>query len=57
MDEHLSKNAKGITCILPVGKAGGLIRTLKSEKNVITARVNHARGTGRITPLAYRGIG
>ncbi len=56
MSEKLLTDAKMITCILPAGKSASLMRTLKKEKGIITARVNHARGTGRLTPLAYRGI-
>ncbi len=53
----LQQDARLISCILPAGKAMDLLRTLKKERNIIAARVNHARGTGRITPLAYRGVG
>ena len=34
-----------------------LLRQLKQEMGIITANFNHARGSGRLTPLAYRGIG
>lgn len=34
-----------------------LLKQLKQELGVITANFNHARGSGRLTPLAYRGIG
>ncbi len=30
---------------------------LKSRYGIITANMNFARGVGRLTPLAYRGIG
>jgi nitrogen regulatory protein PII len=30
---------------------------LKSKFGIITANINFARGLGRLTPLAYRGIG
>lgn len=56
MNQELLSHAKMITCILPAGKSAALIRALKKEKGIITAGVNHARGTGRLTPLAYRGI-
>lgn len=48
---------KLITCILPIGCASALIRSLKEEKGIDTANVNHARGTGRLTPHRERGIG
>ena len=34
-----------------------LLKQLKQEMGIITANFNHARGSGRLTPLAYRGIG
>ena len=48
---------KLITCILPQGKATPLLRYLKDEWGVVEANATHARGTGRITPLAFRGVG
>ncbi len=50
-------NQKLITCILPKGICLGVIKSLKDEKGIITANVNTARGLGKLTPLAYRGVG
>ena len=48
---------KLITCILPKGRATGVVEQLRSEHNILSANINNARGVGKITPLAYRGIG
>ena len=48
---------KLITCVLPKGIAANVIEQLKSEHGIYTANKNNARGVGKITPLAYRGIG
>lgn len=48
---------KLITCILPKGIASGVVEKLRSEHNIISANIYNARGVGKITPLAYRGIG
>ena len=48
---------KLITCILPKGKAKPVIQALKDEKANISANVISARGVGKISPLALRGIG
>ena len=53
----LAPESKLITCVLPHGHAMPVIRMLKSEFGLLTANVNHARGSGRLTPLAYRGAG
>ena len=50
-------NQKLITCILPKGIAKGVVERLKTEQGIMTANINNARGVGKITPLAYRGIG
>ena len=34
-----------------------VLKSLKEEKGIITANVNTARGLGKLTPLAYRGVG
>ncbi len=34
-----------------------LIKQLKLQLGIISANFNHARGSGRFTPLAYRGVG
>src|SRR3990172_1439822 len=52
-----STQHKLITGILKKGKGiDGLIK-LKDEKSIITANVDSARGMGRLTPEAHRGIG
>ena len=48
---------KFITCILPKGIASNVVKQLKTEHGIISANINNARGVGKITPLAYRGIG
>lgn len=49
--------AKVIICILPHGKSMPVLKRLRSELDIVSANVNHARGSGRLTPLAYRGVG
>jgi nitrogen regulatory protein PII len=46
-----------ITCIFSKGIAMKVVEALKSDKGIIATNVNNARGVGKITPLAYRGIG
>ena len=53
----LIKNQKLITCILPKGICLDVVKSLKEEKGIVTANVNTARGLGKLTPLAYRGVG
>lgn len=48
---------KLITCILPHGRALAVLEALKEELGILTATMYHARGTGRMTPLAWRGVG
>ena len=48
---------KLITCILPKGQAPSILKKLRDEKGINRANINSARGMGKITPLAYRGIG
>jgi nitrogen regulatory protein PII len=50
-------NNKLITCVLPKGLALPLLEKLRNEKNIVRANINSGRGMGKITPLAYRGIG
>lgn len=57
MDTLHFPNEKLITCILPKGLALPLLKKLKDEKNINKANINSGRGMGKITPLAYRGIG
>lgn len=52
-----NKSSKLITGILPGGKAMEVLKKLKEEKGIITAQVNTARGMGKLTPRAYRGVG
>lgn len=52
----LNQGYKLITCILPKGISKDVVKQLKSEKGIMTANINNARGVGKITPLAYRGI-
>ncbi|MEM7417303.1 MAG: P-II family nitrogen regulator [Gemmatimonadota bacterium] len=53
----LLEGEKLITCILPHGRAMPVLEALKEELGLITATLHHARGTGRMTPLAWRGVG
>lgn len=48
---------KLITCVLPVGVAMPVVRKLKSEKGVVTANVNNARGVGKLTAREHRRLG
>ena len=50
-------NQKLITCILPKGICFDVEKSLKEEKGIVTANVKTARGLGKLTPLAYRGVG
>ena len=56
MDISTFKNDKLITCILPKGLALPVLIKLRDEKNINRANINSARGMGKITPLAYRGV-
>ncbi|MBI2993613.1 MAG: hypothetical protein HYY48_05485 [Gammaproteobacteria bacterium] len=47
---------KLITCILPHGIALDVLKKLKDEKGIIEASVSNARGMGKLTPLAHRGL-
>jgi hypothetical protein len=48
---------KLITCIVPHGRALPVLKTLNDEHGIITANIYHARGSGRMTPMAWRGVG
>ena len=48
---------KLITCIVPKGKAARVLTGLKTEKGIVTARSSFARGGGRLTSFAERGLG
>lgn len=52
-----SEAQKLITCIVPHGRALPVLKSLKDEYGNITANIHHARGSGRMTPLAWRGVG
>ncbi len=47
---------KLITCIMPCGRAPPVLEALKEQLGIL-ANIHHARGTGRMTPLAWRGVG
>ncbi len=47
---------KIIFCILPKGIALDIAQKLKDTHNIMTSNIKSARGVGKITPLAYRGI-
>jgi nitrogen regulatory protein PII len=57
MDKLEFPAEKLITCILPKGLALPILTKLKEEKGINRANINSARGMGKITPLAYRGVG
>jgi len=48
------KESKLIAAILPKGISLAVIEKLRLEKNINTAQVNYARGSGKLTPLKYR---
>ncbi len=48
---------KLITCIMPRGRALPVLEALKEELGILATNIHHARGTGRMTPLAWRGVG
>ncbi len=54
MSDRSAGPSKLITCILPRGKGLPVVRALKEEKALISAHVNSARGTGRMTHRAER---
>ncbi len=54
---NMANASKLITCILPMGAAMPVQKQLKQELGIITASINHARGSGKLTPRAYRGVG
>ncbi|MEP5764032.1 MAG: hypothetical protein ABJ308_05540 [Halieaceae bacterium] len=57
MSELSSRTDKLITCILPKGVAQQMLEKLKQERGITRVNINSARGSGKITPLAYRGLG
>ena len=52
-----AESCKLIVCILPKDTAADLLETLRRDKGLLRTGIKSARGLGRITPLAYRGIG
>jgi len=46
---------KLITCIIPKGKAIGIIRQLNEEKGITTANVSSGRGQGVVEPDSFKG--
>ena len=48
---------KLITCIFPKGVAHNIEEKLKDDYGLMTSDIKTARGVGKITPLAYRGLG
>lgn len=50
-------NHKLITGILPKGIGLEVVKKLKTEKGIITANVDNARGMGKLTHHAHRGVG
>lgn len=48
---------KLITCIVPHGRALPVLEALKEELGIFATHIHHARGVGRMTPLAWRGVG
>jgi len=53
----LANKSKLITCILPKGGAMPVLKRLKEELGIVACNINHARGSGRFSPLADRGVG
>ena len=49
--------SKCITCIVPHGKALPVLKALHKELGIVTGNIHHARGSGRMTPMAWRGVG
>ena len=52
-----SEPNKSITCIVPHGKALPVLKALHKELGIVTGNIHHARGSGRMTPMAWRGVG
>ena len=48
---------KLITCILAAGSALEVMERLKKEKDITTANLNHARGSGMVVPFGKKGVG
>ena len=52
-----AKSKKAITCIVPRGRALPVLKALRDDYGIVTANMTRARGSGRMTPLAWRGVG
>ncbi len=52
----MSDEQKLISCILPKNVAVRVVKRLKEIHGVMSSNISNARGVGKITPLAYRGI-
>ena len=40
-----------------MGIALDIVKKLKTDKGIVTVNINTARGMGKLTPTAYRGVG
>ncbi len=54
--EIMPEDKKRIFCILPMNVAAGVVKRLKEVHCIMSNNISNARGVGKITPLAYRGI-
>ena len=52
----MQEDQKQIFCILPKNVAIGVVKRLKEVHGIMSSNISNARGVGKITPLAYRGI-
>ena len=52
----MQEDQKLIYCILPKGVAVEVVKKLKEIHEINASNISNARGVGKITPLAYRGI-
>ncbi|MBT7951277.1 MAG: hypothetical protein HN764_06625 [Gammaproteobacteria bacterium] len=52
----LIEDQKLVFCILPKGVALKVAEQLKEVHGIMSSNISNARGVGKITPLAYRGI-
>lgn len=52
----MHEDQKLISCILPKGIAIDVVKRVKETHGVVSSNISNARGVGKITPLAYRGI-
>lgn len=52
-----SRHSKLITCITPHGRALPVLKALQEELGIVTTNIHRARGSGRMTPMAWRGVG